>query len=333
MERREFLRFSALIGGASLLGTSVMQSDLYAKDIYPSQKIVWMCHTQPGSGYDIIPRVIGPYMQKYLQELSPGSKGGAFVIKNDPAAAGLKAYSTVYKAAPNGYIIGGMDMSFVTDVILGKLDFEIEKLTYLAKFNSTNKLLVTSKNGFKSWKEAVEASHKAPLKISVGQFGRANHIAGILLQEAFGLNIKFIATSSTSANMNSVMRGDVHCGIAADDSINNLIESKEVRPILAFFDTNKYPEAVTLKNLGYPDVGKNSAGHRFAIAPPGLPKYIRELLIGALKKTMEDKELKAWAVKTNYEFTPVYGDDATEMAYKYIQFYKGMEPTLKKYLL
>ncbi len=332
MKRRDFLRLSTLVSAATLLDTNVLGT-LYAKDTYPSQRITWICHTQPGSGYDIIPRVIGPYMTKYFRELSPGSKGGTFIIKNDPAAAGLKAYSSVYNAAPNGYTLGGMDMSFVTDVVLGKVEFEIDKITYLAKFNSTNKLLVANKNGFKSWKQAVEASHKAPLKISVGQFGRANHIAGILIQEAFGLNVKFIATSSTSANMNSVMRGDVHAGIAADDSINSLIESKEVRPILAFFDTDKYPEAVTLKELGCPEVGKNSAGHRFAIAPPGLPKDIRNLIVEALKKTMADKDLKAWASKANYEFTPIYGDDATEMAKKYIQFYKSMEPTLKKYLV
>lgn len=196
MKRRDFLRMVAYSGAATLLDWKMMEGLLYAKEIYPATKIIWISHTQPGSGYDIIPRAMAPFFAKYIKELAPGCKGGDIVVKNEPAAAGLKAYTAIYRAKPDGYTIGGLDMSFVTDLITGKVEFDVAMFTYLAKLDSSYKLVVTNQNGFKSWEEAVESSKKAPLKISVGQFGRANHIAGILLKEALGLNAKFIATES-----------------------------------------------------------------------------------------------------------------------------------------
>lgn len=333
MKRRDFLRNVVWSGATIGLDWNLLTRILYGRDLYPASKITWISHTQPGSGYDTIPRAMGPYMTKYLKELAPGCKGGDLIVKNEPAAAGLKAYTAVFRAEPDGYTIGGLDMSFVTDSVTGKVEFDVSKYTYLAKLDSTLKLVVTNKNGFKSWREAMEASKKTPLKISVGQFGRANHIAGILLKEALGLDIRFITTQSTSANMSMVMRGDVHAGIAAEESISNLLEAKEVRPLMTFFETNEYPGSVSLAELGYAEIGKNSSGHRFAIGPPGLPKEITDLLVEAIRKTMADKEFQDWARKGKFPFTPVYGDEAGDLARRYIQFYQNMEPMLKKYLL
>jgi tripartite-type tricarboxylate transporter receptor subunit TctC len=332
MDRREFLRITAAWGTLTVLDGKFTTGIAGAKDMYPANRIIWISHTQPGSGYDIIPRAMAPYWTKCIKELVPGCKGGEMLVKNETAAAGKKAYNTIFRAEPDGYTIGGLDISFLTDMVTDKIEFDVTKYTYLARLDSSRKLVVTSKNGFKTWQEALDASKKATLKVAVGQFGRANHVAGIIMKEAINLNAKFIPTKSTAENMSMVIRGDAQVGVASEDSISNLLQTKEVRVLLTYDEDREYPGAASLEKMGHKDIGDYAAGQRFAIAPPGLPREITSLLIESLKKTLANREFQEWAKKSNFAFKPLYGDDALKLAKKYVQYYQGMEPTLKKYL-
>lgn len=332
MDRRNFLRVSAAWGALTALDWRFFPGVINAKDVYPASRITWISHTQPGSGYDIIPRALAPYWTKYVRELAPGCKGGEMIVKNETAAAGRKAYTTIFRADPDGYTIGGLDISFLTDLVTSKIEFDVTKYTYLARLDSSRKLVVTSKNGFTTWQEALEASKKSPLKIAVGQFGRANHVAGILMKEAINLNAKFIPTKSTAENMSMVIRGDAQVGVASEDSISNLLQAQEVRVLLTYDEDKEYPGAVSLEKMGHKDIGDYAAGQRFAVAPPGLPGEITNLLTESLKKTLADREFQEWSKKSKFSFTPLYGGDALKMAKDYVQFYQGMEPTLRKYL-
>lgn len=332
MKRRDFLRLAACCGASTALDWQLSPGILSAKDLWPSSRITWISHTQPGSGYDTIPRGMSPYLTRYIKEQTPGAKGGEVFIRNETAAAGRKAYEMVFRAEPDGYTIGGIDLSFITDLVTDKIGFDVAKYTFLARIDSTRKVIVAGKNSFKSWKEAMEAAKSAPLKIAVGQFGRANHVAGILLKEALGFNAKFIATKSTAENMSMVMRGDTQLGVASEDSISNLVTAKEIRVILTYDESKDYPGSVSLPTLGHPQIGGYAAGQRCAIAPPGLPKEITMILVTALKKTLEDKEFQDWEKKANFSFDPLYGEEAAKLVKGYIQYYNNMEPTLRKYL-
>jgi len=333
MNRREFLRLAACCGGVTALDWKGIGNILHAQEMFPSKKIVWISNSQPGGAFDIFPRAMSPFLTKYIKQLAPGCAGGDFMIKNDPAGGGRRAYKTLFEVKPDGYTIGGMDISFITDLATGNIEFDLTKYTYLAKLLSTTKIIVTGKNGLKSWQEAMEISKKAPLKIGVPKFGGNNHVAGILLKEALGLNAKFICSQGTPDTMAMVIRGDVHVGLASEDSISDLVQTKEVRVILTYKDTDEYPGAVTLKALGHPELDAYSSGHRFAIAPPGLPKEIASLYIEAFKRNIADKEFQEWAKRRKFHFTPLYGDSALELVNRYIQYFKNMEGTLKKYLL
>jgi len=333
MRRRDFLRILICSGGVVALDCQLLPGTPGAAENYPANKIIWISNTQPGGGFDIIPRALAPFLSKHLKELSPGCKGGDIVMKNEPAAAGVKAYTMIFKAEPDGYIIGGLDTAFLTDVVMGKMNFDVTKYTYLAKLQTNSKIVYTSKNGLKSWKELIESAKRNPIKFGVGQFGRGNHIAGILLNDAFGLNAKFINTQSSAQNMSMIIRGDVHVGVAAEDSLSNLLESGEIRAILTFEEKSDYPGAVSLKELGHPEIGIYSSVHRMVIGPPGLPKKIQTFLIEGIKRTLADNGVREWAKKSKSVFTPIYGDESAVVALNTIKYYQGMEGTLKKYLL
>jgi hypothetical protein len=120
--------------------------------------------------------------------------------------------------------------------------------------------------------------------------------------------------------------------VASEDSISNLLQAQEVRVLLTYDEDKEYPGAVSLEKMGHKDIGDYAAGQRFAVAPPGLPGEITNLLTESLKKTLADREFQEWSKKSKFSFTPLYGGDALRMAKDYVQFYQGMEPTLRKYL-
>jgi tripartite-type tricarboxylate transporter receptor subunit TctC len=337
MKRRDFLRVAALCGGGAALEWNVAARIAHAKEIYPEDKIKWIIFTEPGGIFDIIPRAISPFMTKYIKQSAPGCKGGGIVMSNEPAGGGIVALTHLFKADPDGYTIGGMDSSYITGTVVAskanRIKFDLAKFTYLVRFGSTEmKVVVTNKNGYKSWDEAVKASNKLPLKIAVGKFGGMNHLAGMLIKDALKLNAKVINSKGSSDTLALVIRGDADVGVFTEDTIGSLIESKELRVLLTLNDAPQYPGVASLNQLGYPEFSELSSGQRFVVGPPGLPREVTTLLINALKKTFEDKEFMDWAKKGKYKFTPIYGDDASKLVNKYIATVNKNKDILAKYL-
>ncbi len=332
MKRRDFLRMTALCAGATVLDLKAA-GNVYAKQIYPNDKITWIADTAPGGAFDMIPRAMAPFLTKQFQKLAPGCKGGGIVIKNEPSGGGVKALTSLYQAKPNGYIVGGMDSAYVVGMMIGKIKFDVTKYTYLTRFSQTSKVVFTSKNGFKSWDEAIKASQKLPLKISVGKFGGQSHLAAVLLKDALKLNAELVNALGTSGTLSMVIRGDVPLGVVSEDNITDLVNSKELRVLFALRDTTEYPGVVSLNELGFEEYSALSSGQRFVVGPPNLPKETTALLINAIKGVFEDKGFKEWAKKGRYNFNPVYGDDALNVIKRYVSIFNKKEDLLKKNIM
>ncbi len=305
----------------------------FAKDVYPSGKITWLVPYKPGGGYDLLARAISPYLIKYLRELSPGAKGGDIIIRNEAGASGQKAYSMVYHAAPDGYTIGGFDISFATETLMEKLDFDIEKFNFLLRVNTTTRLLVSNKTGFANWEEMLKAAKTKEIKMGVGAFGRAQHIGAIIIKEKLKLPARLIPLGGTAESMNALLRGDVQVSLGSEDSLRPLINAGEIRVIADFTGYGGYPGVPTSKDLGFPDLGETIEGHRFVIAPPGLPKEISSQLVSAFKKAMNDSEFQAWVKKSDIPLNLIFGDEADRMAKRIIRYYQqDLKPILEKHL-
>ena len=193
LSRRDFLKMSSLCAGALVIEPSIS----FAKDVFPSDKITFIIPHKPGGGYDNYARGIAPYISKYLKEI-PGAKSSDFVIKNEAGAAGRKGYDMIFNGRPDGYTLGLIETSIITDNILEKPEFDFTKLTILSVGYYTTKMIVTSKKGFGSWKEAVSASEKQSVKMAAGNFGRANHVSSIIMNEKMGTKFKLINLQGTA---------------------------------------------------------------------------------------------------------------------------------------
>lgn len=330
--RRDFLKISGLSVGAMTLGSLSGIELGFAKDVYPAGRITYILPHKAGGGHDIYARAISPYLTKYLREASPGAKGGDLVMRNEPAAAGRKGYSLLFNAKPDGYTIGAIDTAPVTDNIMGKQEFDFTTLTFLLLAVSTSKMIVTSKKGFNSWNDALNAQKKEPVKMAVGSYGRANHVSAIVMNERMGTKFKLIPLPGTAESINAVMRGDTQLTIVSEDTVGPLLEAGELKVLLQFDNKTEYPGAVNVKELGFPDLANSISSHRFIIAPPGLAAEPKRILIAALKKATTDKDFVAWANKFQFPLRNIFGDDARKMFLQFIKYYDDLAPLLKKQL-
>jgi len=330
--RRDFLKASGLSAGGLALGSLSHVPWSFAKEVYPAEKIVFIVPHKAGGGFDIIARAISPYITRHLKEISRGARGGDILIKNEAAAAGLKAYTMLFNAKTDGYTIGSLDSGAITDNIVAKPEFDYTKLTFLLLSVSSIKMLVAPKGGFKSWDEVLSAMKKDPVKLGVGQIGRGNHVCSIILTETLKTKFKMIPFPGTAESMNALLRGDVPIATVSEESVKGLLEAKEIRVLLTGGDASEYPGAVSTKELGFPELGDQMSTHRFIVAPPGLAAEPKNILLEAIKKATTDPEFVAWAKKADVPFRNIYGADAEKMFLKFVKFYGELTPIFKKYL-
>jgi len=315
---RNFVRLFCLLG----IGLILFPGLSWCQEIYPAKNITWLIPYKPGGGFDVFARAITPFLEKHLKKVSPKAKGGSVIIKNEPAAAGEKAVSILFNSSPNGYTLGSFTGAFLAEKFLFKKDYDIAKLTYLARRDEMTLLLVTRKSGPKNWNEIVAASKISPIKWGVGAFGREIHITSIIANEALGLPAKFIAFGGTAESLNALLRGDVQIVTVSDDSAKALLDAGEIRALISFDEKSIYPGALSIKDLGHPELINPTKGNRFLAGPPGLPPSVGKVIVGAFQQACKDDEFMAWCKKSGFEPKPLYGQDVEKLVKEVMGYYQ-----------
>ena len=330
---RNFLKMTILCSVALTLLFIHHPPICLAKDVYPAGKISWLIPYKAGGGFDLVARGLSPYLTKYLREVSPGAKGGDVILRNEPAAGGQKAYNMVFNARKDGYTIGAFDIAFATETLLEKVDFDISQFTFLIRAMSTTRIIVTQKNGFANWDEMVKSSKTKELKWGTGAYLKSTQIDSIIVTERVGIPTRFIPWGGGTAEcMNALIRGDIQVALVSEDSVKGLLDAGEIKVLAAIAEKSRYPGVPSSKDLGYPDLHEKLGAHRFVMAPPALPGEIRNILVTALKKAMNDRDFLAWAKKIDISLSPLFGDEAEKEALRMIRYYQqDVKPIVLKY--
>lgn len=335
LSRRDFLKISAFYGGVLVLGS--LDSDIpsgFAQEAYPAGKITWIVGLAAGGGTDIMVRGVAPFMEKHLKAISPNPDKIGVMVKNLPGGAGMRAMSEVYHGKPDGYTIACDGEMLHTNTILGQLGFDLFEITYLARLAASNKVLVTNyKSNLNTWDDIVRASKKAPLRIAISGFGASNHVASLLFIDTTKLAAKPVIFDGAAGSNAALLRGDVPLGIQSEDSVRQLIDAKELRPVLTFSQKSKYSGVLNVKGIGFPELNDVVSSQRYVIAPPGMPANIKRILEDVLKRTMADPEFLAWNEKAEMSFDPVIGPELDPLVKNIHSFYKSKERILREYLL
>jgi len=264
---------------------------------YPDRNIDLIVPYGPGGGFDIYARAVGKAMENYLP------KNVRVIVRNIPGAGSVNGIATMYRAAPDGYTMGIVDLpGAVAPQIMGEqLPYDLDKATWLGTVNiGIYSLVVGKKTAFSTLDAFRMPPGKPPFFATTG----SNDLAmARITASVLGFKAQFL-TSYTGgpATHLAIIRGEADAGLGIDVAIARHLRSGDLRQLLWFArkGARGTPAGVpTADDIGHPELANLSLNRVFA-APPGLPEAVRSRLVDTVQKALNDPELAAWAAKANF---------------------------------
>ncbi len=260
---------------------------------YPEQPIKMIVAYGAGGGTDVIARVIARYIEKHL------GNDAKIVVHNRAGAGGGIGFTELANAPPDGYTIGFINTPNVLTIpIERKSNFSWQKYDLLGNVvDDPGNFSVHADSPIKTLADLVAYARANPEKVTVGTtgIGSDDHLAMLMFQRASGVKMTHVPFKGAA---------EVHQGIASKQitvaamnigealqyakggtPLRNLGQMSKARTTLA-------PGLATFKEQGFDIV---LASLRGLAAPKGLPPAIREQLVKAVERAINDPQFQAQA--------------------------------------
>jgi tripartite-type tricarboxylate transporter receptor subunit TctC len=255
---------------------------------YPTKQIQLIVPYEAGASIDNVGRKVAEGLTKRL--------GQPVVIEYRPGGGGVVGTERAARSKPDGYTLMIQNSSFLTQMIVEKVPYEMKSFSPVSKLASTTQgLVVYSKVEANSVKELIELAKKEPNKLlaSTTAVGASAHLATEWFKEAAGIDIKIVNFSGSAQALTDVLGG--HSQIMMSGVVNLLPHIKAGRlKVLATTGAKRapfLPEVPTVAETVPGFVNENWWG---IFAPAGVPAPILARLSTEIKAVMEDPEMLKW---------------------------------------
>jgi tripartite-type tricarboxylate transporter receptor subunit TctC len=286
-----------------------------ADDTYPNRPIRLVVPYGAGGASDVMARYFG---QKLSDRL-----GQPVTIDNQAAAAGTVAYTSVARAAADGYtLVYGTSSLAVNAVLKAKPSYDpVADFTPISTLLAVQNLLVVPNTlPVKSVAELVALAKAKPGELNYVSLGPGStpHLSAELFRAAAGINIQQVAYKQTTQAYTDLIENRVQLWIASMPSALPHVQSGKLRA-LAVAGTGRSPALPDVPTLLESGIPAESTFWLGLFAPAGTPAAILQKLNAATHAIVADPETKAWYLKLGAELsasTPeqLAGDVRKEMA-------------------
>jgi len=232
-----------------LLGLS---SDAAAQG-YPSKTITIVAPFTPGTGADLIARILAPRLAERLKV--------AVVVDNKPGASGIIGTDIVSKAAPDGYTLLFAATSHGTVPAFNKkLPYDPLKSFAPVALAATNAMafVVGAQVPAASMPEFIALAKKQPgaLHYSSPGNGTPQHLAMELVKQELGIDVVHVPYKGSAGATTDLLGGRVQATIGAIQTVGGYAASGKARmlAVLSNERSGAFPNVPTMKELGYPDL-------------------------------------------------------------------------------
>ena len=264
---------------------------------YPSKPITIVVPFGPGSGSDLIARIVGQRLGAVLNT--------SVIVENKPGANGAIAAVLVARSMPDGYTIFlGTNTPMSAAPSLNKsISYDpVKDFTPLCRIGSfTQLLLVHPDIPAKSVLELIAYAKANPGKLSFASANASSVVAGETLKRAAGLDLLHVPYRSSVPAVQDVLAGrvsmlftDMATGLPHHRSgaLRGLATTRLQRSALV-------PELPTLDESGVKGFDMDSWAAFFL--PANTPRDIVVRLNTELRKIIDDPEVKAKIAATGFE--------------------------------
>src|SRR5437868_13459987 len=235
-----------------LAGLFLVCAAAAAAQDYPSRPIHIVVPYTPGTGADILARVLGP---KLAEEWK-----AAVVTDNRPGATGNIGADLVAKAPPDGYTLLLTATSFTTNPALKPAPFDPVKDFAPIALLATGALgvYINPKGPAKNMREFIAVVKKEPGKLYYSSPGNGGpqHLAMELLKLETGMDIVHVPYKGAAGAIADLVGGHVQAMISALQTVAPHVQSGRLRmlAVMSAHRAEAFPDVPTLKEAGAPDL-------------------------------------------------------------------------------
>jgi tripartite-type tricarboxylate transporter receptor subunit TctC len=262
-----------------------------AQRAYPSQLINMLIPFPPGTGNDVVGRVVG---QKVSDAL-----GQPVVVDNRSGAFGNIAMETTRHARPDGYTVALASSSFsVNRWTMLSAAYSLDDFTPIAMVATQPYSLMVSKSvPSKDVRELVGLLKKDPRKFNGGQGSGTGYFLLSVLNREMGVGVETIAYKGTTEAVVDLLAGRIQLLFAPITTVFPYYTSGEARVIGVSGSERAalMPDVPTFTESGYPSLDISTW---FAImGPKGIPASDVQVLSGAVAKAVQMPDVIALLAK------------------------------------
>ena len=274
MQRRHLLQLAA--------ATLAVSSAAAWAQTFPVRPIKLVIAFPAGGPTDITMRQLADNASKIL--------GQPVIIDNKPGAGGTLPAQALQTAQPDGYTLAQMPLGVFRLPYTTKINWDpVKDLSYVINVTGyAFGIVVPADSPFKTWADFVAYAKANPGKLTYGSTGTftSPHLTTELIAQKAGIQLQHVPYKGSADLMLATVSGQL---MAAADSTGFApqVEAGKLRVLNTWGDKRlaKFPDAPTLKELGY-DTVQNSP---FGIgAPKGTPSEVVQKVHDAFKKAMEE---------------------------------------------
>ena len=294
MQRRHLIQLA--------VATLAVSSAASWAQTFPVRPIKLVIAFPAGGPTDITMRQLADNASKIL--------GQPVIIDNKPGAGGTLPAQALQTAQPDGYTLAQMPLGVFRLPYTTKINWDpVKDINYVINVTGyAFGIVVPADSPFKTWADFVAYAKANPGKLTYGSTGTftSPHLTTELIAQKAGIQLQHVPYKGSADLMLATVSGQL---MAAADSTGFApqVEAGKLRVLNTWGDKRlaKFPDAPTLKELGY-DTVQNSP---FGIgAPKGTPPEVVQKVHDAFKKAMEEPSYVA--ALGRYDMLPNYMSSA-----------------------
>ena len=273
---------------------------------FPERDITFIIPNQVGGGFDAYVRAIAPAMEKQF-----GNKINVVPL-NVPAGGGAKGVSQLYRARPDGYTLGILNIPGLFILQERGGGYDLNKFTWLAGLGKDPYALGVPWNSpIKSVADLQALSKTRPVKFTTtGPDGTAYGVT-LIATELLGIRLQLITGyKGSSEYVAAAVRGDGDAVITNLPILARFEASQSLRIIATFTRDGTRKDVPDAAALGQPQLADIMV-ERMVAGPPNLPADVKKTLVEIIDKAVNDPAVVSMSEKSGLGLSLQSPDEVT----------------------
>jgi len=288
------IKFFSFMVALFLVISSTMT--VYAQEKYPTRPIYLIVPMTAGGGTDKVARALAEALKNYLPQ--------PVLVENVAGAGSAVGMSKLHASKPDGYTLGVLGGYLITTALQGMTKFPPTDFTLIARTSADTFIFsVPADSRYKSLKDILEAAKAEPDVVTLANAGTGalTHLACVALNQNAGVEFRHVPFVGGAKELTALLGKHIAAGVfSMSEVIGHSQPGGKIRNLAVFSEkrTPKLPDVPTLLELGIKGIPEGP--WQGIGAPKGLPEDMKNILIEAVRKAVNDPYWKDFLDKFGY---------------------------------